>query len=399
VTPTKSARVFKNGILAGRLDRVDTGIEFRYDIDYLTGGTPIASTLPLSTEPRFTAAGAVPPFFAGLLPEGRRLSALRRAVKTSADDELSLLAAVGGDTIGDVQVMPGDSVPTESGASVIVSRGFEEIRFGDLIDEGTSASKPTLSGAQDKVSARMISVPLARRNVRYILKLNPSEYPRLVENEAFFLDAARRGRISVPASRIVYDRDGVAGLLVTRFDREGADDGVQMLAVEDACQALDLWPADKYNVTMEAAADALLNLTPARPVAAQAILGQVTYAWLTGNGDLHAKNIAVVDSPGVGQRISPAYDLPSTLFYDDATLALSIGGRDTLSATRIREFARFLELPDKAALRTLHRVLEATSELPEALEAAKLGFETRTVAKVVRQLASRHRDIARAALA
>ena len=32
--------------------------------------------------------------FAGLLPEGRRLGALRRAVKTSADDDLTLLLAV-----------------------------------------------------------------------------------------------------------------------------------------------------------------------------------------------------------------------------------------------------------------------------------------------------------------
>ncbi len=57
------------------------------------------------------AAGALPPFFSGLLPAGRRLTALRSAVKTSADDELTLLLAVGADTIGDVQILPhGDAV-------------------------------------------------------------------------------------------------------------------------------------------------------------------------------------------------------------------------------------------------------------------------------------------------
>jgi len=40
---------------------------------------------------RPSPAGALPSYFSGLLPEGRRLGALRRAVKTSADDELSLL--------------------------------------------------------------------------------------------------------------------------------------------------------------------------------------------------------------------------------------------------------------------------------------------------------------------
>jgi len=59
----------------------------------------------MSAEPVVRPGGALPAYFAGLLPEGRRLSALRRAVKTSADDELSLLLAVGADAIGDVQVV------------------------------------------------------------------------------------------------------------------------------------------------------------------------------------------------------------------------------------------------------------------------------------------------------
>ena len=35
----------------------------------------------------------------------------------------------------------------------------------------------------------MINLPVARAGERYILKLNPAEFPRLVENEKFFLDA------------------------------------------------------------------------------------------------------------------------------------------------------------------------------------------------------------------
>jgi HipA-like protein len=70
------------------------------------GGARVTTTLPVTAEPEFRPAGAVPPFFAGLLPEGRRLSALRAAMKTSGDDELSLLLAVGGDTVGDIQILP-----------------------------------------------------------------------------------------------------------------------------------------------------------------------------------------------------------------------------------------------------------------------------------------------------
>ena len=69
------------------------------------GGPAVASSLPLTGEPVLSAAGAAPPYFTGLLPEGRRLNALRRSVKTSVDDELSLLIVAGGNPVGDVQIV------------------------------------------------------------------------------------------------------------------------------------------------------------------------------------------------------------------------------------------------------------------------------------------------------
>ena len=40
--------------------------------------------------PTIRPGGGLPPFFAGFLPEGRRLAVLRREVETAADDELTL---------------------------------------------------------------------------------------------------------------------------------------------------------------------------------------------------------------------------------------------------------------------------------------------------------------------
>ena len=92
------ADVRKGGRLAARLERRDDGsIAFRYLDEYLAdpAAEPIAFTLPLADEPVVTPSGSLPAFFAGLLPEGHRLTVLRRAVKTSPSDELSLLLAVG----------------------------------------------------------------------------------------------------------------------------------------------------------------------------------------------------------------------------------------------------------------------------------------------------------------
>ena len=63
------AEVYKVGEPAGLLVRHRTHIEFRYHESYLhSGGPPVATTLPLGEEPVRTQAGAVPAFFAGLLP-------------------------------------------------------------------------------------------------------------------------------------------------------------------------------------------------------------------------------------------------------------------------------------------------------------------------------------------
>ena len=104
-----AADVWKGERRAARLERTPVGVRFSYAPDYT--GPPVATTLPVSTEPVLSPGTSLPAYFTGLLPEGRRLGALRRAVKTSADDELSLLLAVGADAIGDVRVVPAGEPP------------------------------------------------------------------------------------------------------------------------------------------------------------------------------------------------------------------------------------------------------------------------------------------------
>lgn len=385
-----AAQVYKAGTHGATLTRTSSGIVFAYEADYLAyGGPPIASTLPLNTETGITPAGAVPPFFAGLLPEGRRLGALRRTVKTSADDELSLLAAIGADAIGDVTIRADKTPPLET--TVEVQKSFGEIRFADLLDETGIGGRPSLAGIQDKVSAAMISLPLRRQGERYILKLNPPENPHLVENEAYFINLAQQFRLPAVEARLIADVDGEPGLLVTRFDRVTNDGDQLSLAVEDACQILGRWPADKYAVTMEETAASVVAITTAPTIAARDIIRQVAYAWLTGNGDLHAKNLSVVDEPGIGNRMSPAYDLPSTVFYGDDTMALTIGGRDTLTRARLIAFGQGLRLTKRAVERTIDPLVHRAQDLPERLSASDLPFNERTIAKVTRQLRARHR--------
>ena len=84
-------------------------------------------------------------------------------------------------------------------------------------------------------------------------------------------------------------------LLVRRFDRvPNADGTTTTRAQEDACQVLGRYPADKYSLTTEEVVAGLAAVTQAPLVAARDLVRQFAFAYLTGNGDAHAKNFSVL---------------------------------------------------------------------------------------------------------
>lgn len=398
------ADVYKAGALAAQLVRREGGTEFAYRPEYLDIGPAVATTLPLAEEPVRAPAGAVPPFFAGLLPEGRRLSALRRHVKTSADDDLSLLLAVGADPVGDVQVVPAGATPEVPKQPLLLDSDWSDVDFAEVL-EGAGIDPVALAGVQDKASGRMLTVPLVYAGRAHLLKLDPPEYAGVVVDEDHLLKVARSLRQRVVQAQVVHDRAGRPGLLVERFDREPEGSGLRALPVEDGAQLLGRYPADKYAVTTEELLAGIGRVCAARAVAVRAVLQQVAFAWLTGNGDLHAKNVSVL---GVGRvarsnpmaalepptaidrsahaptgtprsgphatvagsewRVAPIYDIPSTVPYGDKGLALSIAGRtDSLSRKRFLNLAAQSGVPVAAAERVLSESLRATADVADGI--------------------------------
>ncbi len=92
-----------------------------------------------------------------------------------------------------------------------------------------------LAGVQPKVSAGVLSTPTQTKSGSAILKLAPTQYPLLVENEHFFMTMAAACGLRVAKTSVLHDAEGRSALLVTRFDREGAI----RIAQEDA------WPGRK----------------------------------------------------------------------------------------------------------------------------------------------------------
>lgn len=242
----EAADVYKNGVLTGRLVRAESGaVRFGYLPEYV--GDPVAFTLPVTRQPVETPGAGLPPFFAGLLPKGHRLTVLRRATKTSPDDELTLLPGVGTDTPGDVQVVPAGTAPVEPVPPA--AHDPAEMDFNALTD---APDRHALPGVQAKASASILTTTLTTSTRRAILKIDQPAYPHLVANEHLHLLGARGLKIEVAQASVVHDRLGVPGLLVERLDRaSGPDGGVVRLALEDAAQVLDVLPARKYTVDSE----------------------------------------------------------------------------------------------------------------------------------------------------
>lgn len=390
-----AADVYKRGVLAGRLRRQDGGVAFSYYPDYLTrGGPAVATTLPLGSEVTWRPGGAVPAFFAGLLPEGRRLTALRRRLKTSPDDDLTQLLAVAEDAIGDVQVVPEGAVPTPVEPLVSVA-SFDEVSFAGLFadEAGGRIDRVGLPGVQEKVSAGMIAFPVAARDRRYILKLDPPEYPHLVANEAFFLEAARDSGLSTVDAEVVTDRAGRQGLLVQRFDRVPAN-RVDLRAFEDGCQVLDLPPASKYQVTAERALAGLTAPARAPLVVGRALLQQVVFGYVSCNGDQHARNLGITTTATGEWMAAPAFDLPSSHPYGDNTLALSINGkhREDVGRTDLLSLAASVGLPERAAARVIDDVAERSQAWIDRLD--QLPFDGRTIHRLRRAVTYRRDRLA-----
>lgn len=388
------ADVFKGDRLAGHLVREGPDVVFVYDDDYRAdpGSPALAWRIPLNGDPVRAGAGSVPAFFAGLLPEGARLQAVVAASRTSVDDHLTLLLAVGTDTVGDVRVFPAGREPTEAAAAI------DSARIGDLDlaelfaattgPETLRIDPAAIPGVQPKVSAAMISAPVRTSQGPAILKLNPPEYPLLLENESFFLDMARACDLDTPDHALTTDKHGRTGLLIRRFDRDVTATGETVrLAQEDACQVMGVYPARKYTLHL---GDVVTTLAAtcergggSRVVAATRLLRLIAFSYLIGNTDLHGKNISIRRNGSGTWEVTPGYDLLSVVPYDRWAdpMALDLYGRaNRLTRAHLIEAAARWGVRQRAVERLLDRLCDRAETWVERI--GVIGFDERTTTRL-----------------
>ncbi|WP_203801125.1 HipA domain-containing protein, partial [Paractinoplanes tereljensis] len=131
----------------------------------------------------------------------------------------------------------------------------------------------------------------------------------------------------------------------------------------------------------------------ASAVAGRDLIRQLAFAYLTGNGDAHAKNFSVLQGLDGEWGISPAYDLPTSYLYGDQTMALSIGGRISgdFRAADFVALGKPLGVPERAVQRVLAGLVERADLWLDDLP--KLPFDKGRLNKLRRVIEYRRRQL------
>jgi len=160
----------------------------------------------------------------------------------------------------------------------------------------------------------------------YILKPPTKQYPQLPELEDLTMHLAELAGITTVPHSLIRMQGGNLAYITTRIDRHKKS----KLHMEDMCQLTERLTEDKYKGSYEQIGKAILKYSANPVLDLINFFEQVLFSFLTGNADMHLKNFSLIEQPGTGYILSPAYDMVSSALVvqgDNEELALNFNGK------------------------------------------------------------------------
>lgn len=337
---------------------------FAYEEGWLDSAAsrPLSLSMPLQPAAIPYRDEVVESFFDNLLPDSRdirrRIQTRFHAASTRAFD---LLAEIGRDCVGAVQLLPMDTAPT--GLDRIDGETLTEADVARLLRGTPAATFPgqhdyddfriSLAGTQEKTALLWYGDrwhrPLGATPTTHIFKLPlgrvgnmQADFTTSVENEWLCAQIVAAYGLPVAACEIASFEDQKA-LIVERFDRRMAHAGTHWLRLpqEDCCQALGVPPAVKYESDggpgIRAILDLLLGAQDAVSDRLAFFRAQLVF-WLLCATDGHAKNFSLAIEAQGRYRMTPLYDVLSAypilgrganqLAPERARMAMAVSGQN-----------------------------------------------------------------------
>jgi serine/threonine-protein kinase HipA len=160
----------------------------------------------------------------------------------------------------------------------------------------------------------------------YILKPPTLRYPQLPEVEDLTMHLASIANINVVPHCLIRLQTGSLAYITKRIDRTAKG----KLQMEDMCQLTERLTEDKYHGSYEQIAKTILKYSANPMLDVVNFFEQVLFSFLTGNADMHLKNFSLINQPGQGHVLAPAYDLVATALVnpaDNEDVALTLNGK------------------------------------------------------------------------
>jgi len=160
----------------------------------------------------------------------------------------------------------------------------------------------------------------------YILKPPTAWYPQLPEVEDVTMHLAQTAKIRTVPHALIRLQSGNLAYITKRIDRTKRG----KLAMEDMCQLTERLTEDKYRGSYEQIGKAIQKYSATPGLDVINFFEMVLFSFLTGNADMHLKNFSLLEQPGLGMTLSPAYDLVNTALVnpaDEEEMALTLNGR------------------------------------------------------------------------
>ena len=193
-----------------------------------------------------------------------------------------------------------------------------------------------LTGVQPKLSVGIIKDRVSAKSGKrfsignqlggFIIKQPHPQYPFLPEVEDLTMHLANLAKIKVVPHSLIRLASGNLAYITKRIDRKDKE----KLHMEDMCQLTERITEDKYHGSYEQVAKTILKYSFNPGLDLVNFFEQVLFCFLTGNADMHLKNFSLIQEPGNGFLLSPAYDMVSTALVnpaDDEDLALTLNGK------------------------------------------------------------------------
>lgn len=339
---SQTLSLWANGDLVGRWTVNANGeSELQYDAAWRDSprGRPISLSLPFNLHNEPLKGDSVSHYFDGLLPDNETI---RRRVaarfKTGSIDAFDLLAVIGRDCVGALQLLPDGAMPEgiDKVEGIVVDEEAIERHLLEVVSPERFAAgrdpdddfRISLAGAQEKDAFLWWDgqwmKPRGATPTTHIFKLpigmvggRKADFTTSVDNEWLCMRLLKEYGLPTAEARIeTFGTQRV--LVVERFDRVLSRSGKQLfrLIQEDFCQATGTSPLIKYENEGGPGLQKLFTLLQQSQQAAEdmrTLMASQIIFWMMRAPDGHAKNFSIQLQAGdAGRfRLTPMYDVMS----------------------------------------------------------------------------------------